>query len=87
MRTYACWDRYDLDGAVQQVAYHLDLTGKATMSACLNDELTILTMPYQERRFYEKMQTATEELSNVMRFAGQYRYPFSNISNIARRGK
>lgn len=86
MRTYAGWHNFDLDGAVHQVAYHLSFDGKATMTACLNDELTILTMPYQERRFYEKMKTYTEELSNVMRFTGQYRYPFSPVSNLTRRG-
>ena len=85
MRTYAGWHRFDLDGGIHQVAYHLGFDGKATMSACLNDELTILTMPYQERRFYEKMKTYTEDLSNVMRFTGQYRYPFSNVSNLTRR--
>lgn len=85
LRTYAGWDSYDLDGAIHQICYHLSNKGEATMTVCLNDELTVLTMPYNERRFYERMAYEKENMADLLKFIKDKNLPFSRLSGLSKR--
>lgn len=87
LRTYATWDNFEMDGSIHQICYHLASDGKATMTVCLNDEMTILTMPYNERRFYEKIRYEEVERDALLKYIRENNLPFSKLSGLASTGR
>jgi len=58
--TYAGFVPICPDGAIQQVTWQVDGQGYATTKASRNSELSITTIPYQERRLYERIQAGLQ---------------------------
>ncbi len=87
LRTYATWDNFEMDGSIHQICYHLGTDGKATMTVCLNDEMSILTMPYNERRFYEKQRAEETEQAALLKYIRENNLPFSKLSGLSSVGR
>ena len=82
--TYAGWISVDLDGGIVQVSWTMGKTGAFT-AASLNDEIAVLTVPYQERRFIEKLRNdkLDQMLDEFNRNVGEKGYAFSRLSNVS----
>lgn len=62
IRTYTGFQAVDLDGAIQQVTFHLSEAGAETTIA-RNTEVIVNRMSYNERRFYARMRRLRETMT------------------------